>query len=119
MVNDETEAMFSSNDAALSRCHEILKWLDAVTDSKNLLLDYIKYVKVFYKELRCVDKNIIVKNDIKRNTVNNLRYRLLSGDSIDSHEQKYIEDWEDELREIHQDLGMNITIKKSKDTITI
>jgi len=134
MVDDEIamydgdKSEFNAGIAALMRVHETKKWLLALTDTTNIL-EYIKYLKMFYKELYPM---MTTKKNKVRNAQNEfveeeksereqqednyklcqqIRYRILSGDKITNDERNSLEQWELELRDIDQQKDMNIPRK--------
>jgi len=127
-IYDGDKSEFNAGIAALMRVHETKKWLLALTDTTNIL-EYIKYLKMFYKELYPM---MTTKKNKVRNAQNEfvdeeksereqqednykicqqIRYRLLSGDKITNDERNSLEQWELELRDIDQQKDMNIPRK--------
>jgi hypothetical protein len=127
-IYDGDKSEFNAGIAALMRVHEAKKWLLALTDTNNIL-EYIKYLKMFYKELYPMmttkknkirnDKNEFVdeeKSEREREQENyklcqQIRYRILAGDKLTNLDRNFLEQWELELRDIDQQKDMNIPRK--------
>lgn len=103
------QSEFNSTFAALERLHEAKKWLDALTDTDDYRA-LIKHIKIFYKELA----PMFNKEEKVVQRQNFIKLRMISKKMKKSIEDiEFLEDWEQELRDIDQ--GKNLNILKRSD----
>ncbi len=108
--SDEDKSEFNAGIATLQRCNEIKKFLAASSDDPGT---YLKYIKMFYKELYPM-MSITKKKDERTvqvgywNKGKTIERKLADGTPITQGDIDFLEEWELSLRDLEQSKNMNI-----------